>query len=227
MQTIIMGLVGVISTIFAIAFVEKLGRRVLTLGGLLLVVIAHGSTWFGFSQVTYEFDESVMVNIEHHLVQENYETDKLQVLRGRVFTSDVELKAELSNIFNKKELPLVSGIVINNSIKGVNAAMVLFGIFAFLAAFNLSIGPILWVIFSEIFPNNVRSVALPFAALVQTIASWLVSEFFPWQLEYLGVSNIFLIYAGIGLVGMVLMFFILPETKGKTIEAIERQLVKV
>ena len=225
MQTIIMGLVGVISTIFAIAFVEKLGRRFLTLGGLMLVVIAHGSTWFGFSQATYEFDTSVMIKIEKQLTQENYDVERLKPLAGKVFNSDVDLKVQLAEIFNKKELPLVSGIVINASIQGINAAMVLFGIFAFLAAFNLSIGPILWVIFSEIFPNNVRSVALPFAALVQTIASWSVSEFFPWQLEHLGVSNIFLIYGGIGLFGLVLMFFILPETKGKTIEAIEKELV--
>lgn len=225
LQTVIMGLVGVVSTIFAISFVEKLGRRFLTLAGLLLVVVAHGSTWYGFSKVTYVFSEEVLSKIEHQVDQQNIDVSRLQPLVGKVYSTDVELKAELTKIFSKKELPLVSGIIINSSIQGINSLMVLFGIFAFLAAFNISIGPILWVIFSEIFPNKVRSVALPFAALVQTISSWSVSEFFPWQLEHLGVSTIFLIYGAIGFFGLVVMTFMLPETKGKTIEAIEKELV--
>ena len=121
---------------------------------------------------------------------------------------------------------MVSGTVIYNTIEGVNAPLVLFGIFAFLAAFNLSIGPIMWVIFSEVFPNSVRSVALPFAALVQTISSWSIQQFFPWQLDNLGVASIFFLYAVIGLVGLVVMYFILPETKGKSIEDIEQEFAK-
>ncbi|MBU2924841.1 MFS transporter [Colwellia sp. 1_MG-2023] len=225
LQTVIMGLVGVVSTIFAISFVEKLGRRFLTLAGLFLVVVAHGSTWFGFSQANYVFDEKTFVAIEQDLSQQNINISRLAPLMGKTYSTDVELKAELAKIFSNKELPLLSGTVINSSIQGINVPMVLFGIFAFLAAFNISIGPILWVIFSEIFPNNVRSVALPFAALVQTISSWSVSEFFPWQLEHLGVSTIFFIYGVIGLVGLIIMSFMLPETKGKTIEAIEKELV--
>ena len=84
----------------------------------------------------------------------------------------------------------------------------------------------MWVIFSEIFPNSVRSVALPFAALVQTISSWSIQQFFPWQLDNMGAATIFLIYAILGLIGLVVMWFALPETKGKSIEDIEQQLAK-
>jgi hypothetical protein len=84
----------------------------------------------------------------------------------------------------------------------------------------------MWVIFSEIFPNSVRSIALPLAALVQTISSWSIQQFFPWQLDNMGVGSIFLIYALLGLTGLLIMFFILPETKGKSIEQIESDLVK-
>lgn len=82
----------------------------------------------------------------------------------------------------------------------------------------------MWVIFSEIFPNKVRSVALPFAALVQTVSSWSIQQFFPWQLDNMGVANIFLLYASIGALGLILMYRYLPETKGKTIEALELEL---
>ena len=72
---------------------------------------------------------------------------------------------------------------------------------AMLAAFNMSIGPILWMIFSEIFPDNVRSVALPLAALVQTLLSWVISELFPWSSSHFGAANVFFIYAIIGFIG--------------------------
>ncbi|MGJ8679448.1 MFS transporter [Paraglaciecola sp.] len=224
MQTIATGAVGLAATFIAIAFVEKLGRRVLTLAGLVLVVVAHSSTWYGFSQAKYVFNDKALANIEVEFQQQEISTDSLQSLVGKTFEDDVSLKKELSKLYNKKELPIVSGIIIHNSVVGINAPLVLFGIFAFLAAFNLSIGPIMWVIFSEVFPNSVRSVALPFAALVQTVSSWSIQQFFPWQLDNMGVANIFFIYGVIGLIGLVLMWFTLPETKGKSIEEIEQEL---
>ncbi|MBU2878971.1 MFS transporter [Aliiglaciecola sp. 3_MG-2023] len=227
MQTITIGVVGLVATLIAIGFVEKLGRRILTVAGLLLVVVAHGSTWFGFSQANYVFDETAVGSITSQLQQQGIETDKIEQLHGETFANDVALKSKLAELFNNKDLPMVSGIIIKATIKGVNAPLVLFGIFAFLAAFNLSIGPIMWVIFSEVFPNAVRSVALPFAALVQTISSWSIQQFFPWQLNNMGVANIFMLYAVIGFIGLIIMYFFLPETKGKTIEEIERELAKV
>ncbi|TLU64318.1 sugar porter family MFS transporter [Thalassotalea litorea] len=226
MQTITTGVVGLLATLIAIAFVEKLGRRVLTLAGLVLVVVAHGSTYFGFSNTQYVFDDAAMTTITAKLEKQNIGQEKLQLLAGHSYNSDVELKKALADTFTKKELPLVSGPIINATIEGVNAPLVLFGIFAFLAAFNLSIGPIMWVIFSEVFPNSVRSVALPFAALVQTISSWSIQQFFPWQLDNLGAASIFALYAIIGTIGLIIMYFILPETKGKTIEQIELDLAK-
>ncbi|MEG3765319.1 MFS transporter [Alteromonas sp. 14N.309.X.WAT.G.H12] len=224
MQTISTGAVGLAATFVAIGFVEKLGRRTLTIAGLLLVVIAHGSTFLGFKQASYEFNDTAIKQLTAYFQQNDLPVASLASFAGKSFDTDVALKTELTKHFDKKTLPLVSGTIIEKTIIDVNASLVLFGIFAFLAAFNLSIGPIMWVIFSEIFPNKVRSVALPFAALVQTISSWSIQQFFPWQLDNMGVANIFLLYAGIGLFGLVIMYLYLPETKGKTIEELELEL---
>lgn len=229
MQTITTGVVGLLATLIAIGFVEKLGRRVLTIAGLLLVVVAHGSTYLGFSEARYVFDDASIAEIKTELTVlqlDDFDVQAIAELNGQTFHSDVQLKQKLAELFSKKSLPLVSGPIINATINGVNAPLVLFGIFAFLAAFNLSIGPIMWVIFSEVFPNSVRSVALPVAALVQTISSWSIQQFFPWQLDNMGVASIFFMYAAIGLAGLVVMYFILPETKGKTIENLEQELAR-
>lgn len=226
MQTIVIGVVGLLATLIAISFVERLGRRFLTLAGLVLVVVAHGSTYVGFSQANYVFSPQAMTEIATQFKQDGLEDSNLVALADKHFDSDVELKQALSQVFNKKELPIASGTIINATVQDINAPLVLFGIFAFLAAFNLSIGPIMWVIFSEIFPNSVRSVALPFAALVQTVSSWSIQQFFPWQLDNMGIASIFTVYGFIGLAGLIIMYFILPETKGKSIEALEQQLAK-
>ncbi|MDO6721226.1 MFS transporter [Psychrosphaera sp. 1_MG-2023] len=226
MQTITTGVVGLLATLIAIGFVEKLGRRFLTVAGLVLVVVAHTSTYIGFEQANFVFSDNAVEVLSVELNQEGVDTAKIESLRGATFDNDVALKQKLKELFNKKELPIVSGPIINETIQGINAPLVLFGIFAFLAAFNLSIGPIMWVVFSEIFPNSVRSVALPVAALVQTISSWSIQQFFPWQLDNLGVASIFMLYAIIGAVGLVVMYFALPETKGKTIEDIEQEYAR-
>ncbi len=221
MQTITLGVVAVIFTLVAIIFVEKWGRRALTIAGLLLVVVAHASTWHGFNTATYTLDEAAITKIEEQEVN----AQRLAPFVGKTYSTDVELKRDLSEVYSNKELPLVSGPIINATID-INPVFVLFGIFAFLAAFNMSIGPIMWVIFSEIFPNRVRSVALPFAALVQSISSYLIQQFFPWQLENMGAAATFLNYGILAFIGMVFMAFFLPETKGKSIEEIETQLVR-
>ena len=220
-QTIIFGAIGVAFTIIAILLVEKFGRRFLTLAGLTLVVIAHSSSWYGFNSASYELTPAAIEEV----AAQDVDTSKLLQFSGNVYESDVALKADLASIYSDKELPLVNGPIINASID-INPVLVLFGIFAFMAAFSVSIGPIMWVIFSEIFPISVRSVALPFAALVQTFASVAITKFFPWQLENFGAANIFLTYAAVGLVGLILMSFLLPETKGKSIEELERDLIK-
>ncbi|MGJ8695361.1 MAG: MFS transporter [Verrucomicrobiaceae bacterium] len=225
-QTVMMSVFNFLAIFVAIFSVEKLGRRKLTLIGLALVVAAHTSCWVGFKDTSYVLDEAAFEKIENQLSEEEIDLAKLEPMIGQTYENDVALKAALSETLNKKEFPLVSGAVINHTIHGIKPALVLLGTFGFLAAFNMSIGPILWVVLSEIFPNNVRSVALPVAAMVQTISSLAVTELFPWSLNAFGAANVFLMYAGIGLAGFLIMLVILPETKGKSIEAIEKELVK-
>ena len=94
----------------------------------------------------------------------------------------------------------------------------------FIASFHFSIGPIMWVIFSEIFPTVVRGIAIPVFAFIASVVSYLVQQFFPWQLSHMGAANIFLFYSVCGLIGFIIMLNIMPETKNKSIEEIEEQL---
>ena len=109
---------------------------------------------------------------------------------------------------------------------GSNPRLILFAILGFVASFAVSLGPVMWVLFSELFPNRVRGVAISFVGLVNSATAFLVTLVFPWQLEVLGSSLTFLIYGLFAVAGLVFVMRILPETKGRSLEELEADLVK-
>ena len=109
---------------------------------------------------------------------------------------------------------------------GANPRLILFAILGFVASFAVSLGPVMWVLFSELFPNRVRGVAISFVGLVNSATAFLVTLVFPWQLQALGSSTTFLIYGVFALAGLVFVMRVLPETKGRSLEELETVLVK-
>ena len=104
--------------------------------------------------------------------------------------------------------------------------MVLLGIIGFVASFAVSVGPVMWVLFSELFPNNVRGLAISFAGFVNSAVSFTVQLVFPLELQAIGSTGTFLIYGAFGLIGLIFVLLVLPETKGKSLEELEKILVK-
>ena len=107
----------------------------------------------------------------------------------------------------------------------VNPYVILGGILGFVASFAFSLGPVMWVLFSELFPNRLRGLAISFVGLINSAVSFLVQLVFPWELENFGNSVTFLIYGVFAIVGLVLVMRVLPETKGKSLEELEADLV--
>ena len=104
--------------------------------------------------------------------------------------------------------------------------LILIGILGFVASFAVSIGPVMWVLFSELFPNAVRGLAISFVGFINSGISFTVQLVFPWELETLGSAGTFLLYGIFGAIGFVFVMIILPETKGKSLEELETILVK-
>ncbi len=107
----------------------------------------------------------------------------------------------------------------------INPKIILVGILGFVASFAISLGPVMWVLFSEIFPNRVRGLAISFVGLINSAVSFSVQLIFPWELQKLGNSVTFLIYGLFAIVGLVIVMRLLPETKGKSLEELEAELV--
>jgi SP family xylose:H+ symportor-like MFS transporter len=107
------------------------------------------------------------------------------------------------------------------------AGWVLVCILGYIASFALSVGPVVWVILSEIFPNSIRGRAMSLATFALWTANFIVSQTFPMMDEdpYL-VAKFnhgypFYVYAGFCAVMLAVVWFAVPETKGRSLEEIE------
>jgi MFS transporter, SP family, arabinose:H+ symporter len=108
----------------------------------------------------------------------------------------------------------------------MNPTLVLAGLLGFVGCFAFSLGPGMWVLFSEIFPNRVRGLAISCVGFVNSSVCVVVQFLFPWQMETQGGARTFLLYALFAGVGFVLLLKMLPETRGRSLEELEDSLVR-
>jgi len=220
MQAVLVGLVNLVFTIAAMALIDKLGRRPLLGFGLTGIAVCMLTLAYGFGDATYTLDQGAIDELPAEI-----ERTQIATIVDQTFDSDIDFREAVSaavgvNVYKQHESALVSNAI------DMNPLLILFAILGFVASFAMSIGPIMWVLFSELFPNNVRGMAISFVGLINSAVAFLVTFLFPWELENLGNANTFLIYGVIAVLGLVFVMRILPETKGRSLEELEKILVK-
>jgi len=110
--------------------------------------------------------------------------------------------------------------------KQTSGIMVLVFILGYISFFCVSLGPGVWVVISELFPNRLRSKGMSVAIVALWIACVIVTITFPIMLERLSGGITFLIFAVICLGNLLYVWRYVPETKGKTLEELEHQFTK-
>lgn len=91
-----------------------------------------------------------------------------------------------------------------------------------IAFYAMSLAPVTWVVLSEIFPNRIRGAAMAVATVSLWLASFLLTYTFPLLNNAFGASGTFWLYGIICVAGLIFIYKKLPETKGKTLEEIEK-----
>jgi sugar porter (SP) family MFS transporter len=162
MQTMLVGLVNLVSTMIALLLIDRVGRRPLLLFGTAGIALSLLLTAYGF----------------------------------------------------------------NANDGAMNPALVLAGLLGFVGCFAFSLGPGMWVLLSEIFPNRVRGLAISCVGFVNSAVCVVVQFMFPWQMETQGGASTFLLYALFAVIGFVLLMKMLPETRGRSLEELEESLVR-
>ena len=152
-------------------------------------------------------------------------SNKLELIANKTYDSDVVFKKDLKRILGNQIYSKNDGEILETA-TSINAKLVLIGILGFIACFAFSLGPVMWVLLSELFPIKYRGLAIGSIAFVNSFISSVVQLIFPWELSNLGSSTTFLIYGVFALFGLIFIISKVPETKGKSLEELENILVK-
>jgi sugar porter (SP) family MFS transporter len=115
--------------------------------------------------------------------------------------------------------PAAAGAAGGPSTAGI---VTLVALVVFIISFAFSLGPVVWTVISEIFPGRVRGRAVAAATAVNWGAAFLVSQFFLTLIGAIGVAATFWLFAFFCLVGWIWIWRAVPETKGRSLEEIER-----
>ncbi|BFT31812.1 hypothetical protein D210916BOD24_29880 [Alteromonas sp. D210916BOD_24] len=216
MQAVLIGIVNVVFTIVAMFTIDKWGRKPLLVVGLVGVIISMSICAYGFKQATYQLPSSAIAKINQ---QNPLVATQLSAFENKVFTSDVSFKRALQNALEDDQYDTYQPLLLSSSIS-MNAPLVLFGIIAFVASFAVSLGPVMWAMLAEIFPNQTRALAISLVGVINSLTSFLVQFVFPWELANFGAALTFAIYGGFAIVSLILVAKFFPETKGRTLEQI-------
>lgn len=105
---------------------------------------------------------------------------------------------------------------------GSASSVVFYEVIAYIVSFGISLGPVVWLLISEIYPTKIRGKAMSIATLCVWGANWLVAGTFLSLIHAAGRAGTFWIFAAICVVAFFFCLLVVPETKGRTLEDIER-----
>lgn len=216
---VLLSFTTVIFTLLAIYLIDRMGRRPLLLTGMTGIAVSLLLCAYSFNQATYELSATEINSFD------NIDTYKLAEFQDRIYNSDVAFKNDIKTAIGNQVYALNEGAILEAAID-MNSTLVLIGILGFIACFAFSLGPVMWVMLSEIFPNRYRGLAIGVIGFINSFSSWLIQQIFPWEISNLGSALTFFIYGLIATVGVLLFIKILPETNGKSLEEIETEFIK-
>jgi MFS family permease len=220
MQAILVGITNVVFTLIAIALIDKIGRKSLLVAGVSGIIVCMFSLAYQFNAASYTLTAQAISSLSTEI-----DIQALQPIIGATFNSDLAFKSAITDLLSATQVVQFESTLVSAAIQ-MNGTMILVSILGFVACFAVSLGPVMWVLFSELFPNRIRGIAISFVGLINSGVSFLVQLIFPWELANLGATFTFAIYGGFAFIGLIIILKFLPETKGKTLEELEILLVK-
>ena len=217
LQAVLVGVVNLVFTIVAMLVIDRLGRRPLLLTGLAGIAACMMLLSGAFADARYTLTPGADVP--------DAVATAVADMESVTFESDLDFREALAERLTPELLSAHEAALLQAAVS-IDATRVLIGILGFVACFAFSLGPVMWVLLSELFPNRLRGVAISVVGLVNSAASFLVQLVFPVELAVLGNAMTFAVYGGFALLGLVLLWRLLPETKGQTLEALEAGLTE-
>jgi len=222
-QAVWVGIINIIFTLIAMALIDRLGRKPLLMIGLSGIFCSMLLCSYGFYNASYQLTEKSVSQIAVKDSSLELDAARLVPMVGIIYDSDVEFKQAVIESLGEVKARAHESELIKAAIT-INPYIILAGILGFVASFAMSLGPVMWVLLPEIFPNHLRGVAMAVTGMINSLSSFVVQLVFPWELNTLGATGTFAIYAGFAAVSFIFVAYLLPETRGKSLEEIEKEL---
>lgn len=231
-QAAILGLTNVAFTVVAMFLIDRLGRKPLLIIGSIGITLSLSLAAFAFNAATYKVEkENIATIIEAVKASEEKTKDValfesgLTKMIGQKYESEVEFFNVVETKIGSANYNLFKETILQNSIT-MNAILVLIALIFYVASFAISLGPVMWALLSEIFPNKHRGIMISIVGTWNSIVSFLVATVFPVELEVFGTAGTFAIFAVFGLITLLFTLKFVPETKGQSLEELEVNLMR-
>ena len=152
-QAVLVGLVNLAMTFVAIRFVDRLGRKPLLLIGVTGMAVSLLTCSWAFHAANYQLTEKSFVVLQESKLPGDLVTD-LKNSERRAFATDKEFIADLETRLGADRLKPYHDSLVTAGLN-IRASLVLMAIIGFVASFAISLGPVMWVLLSEIFPEPI------------------------------------------------------------------------
>lgn len=223
-QAVWVGLVNLGMTFVAIAFVDRLGRKPLLLIGATGMAVALLTCSWAFHDSSYQVTDKSYRVLTEGKVPEAVIADLRKAPAG-TYRTDREFLAALTPVLGEERIKTHRDALLTAGFQ-IRATLVFGAIMGFVAAFAISLGPVMWVLLSEIFPNQYRGMAMSVVGFWNSAISAGVTFVFPLELSHFGPAGTFLGYGVLAAAAVVFVALFVPETKGRTLEELEHLLVR-
>ncbi len=215
-QSVAAGLASLGMTLAALWLMNKIGRKpLLMLGAAGMAAAALTCSW-AFHSATYQLTAKSYEMLQAGKVPSDFMAD-LKGAEGPVFATDKEFVADLAQRFGADRIAPYRDTLAAAAFN-LRARVVFWAIIGLAASFAFSLGPLTWVLLTEIFPHEYRGRALRLAGFWNAAAGAGVIFIFPWELSHLGAAGTFLACGLSALAALVFVAARLPETRGKSPE---------
>jgi len=219
MATVGVGLVKVGATIISLILVDRVGRRTLLLVGTFLMMVALlAMTVFA----GYQYAESGYHQREtctHATSKFNHGIDNTTNIN---ISEHVHTNAFLGGIDGGRHSD--DRACENLSLPVGLRYLAFFSVVIYVAAFSFSFGPVTWIILTEVFPVSLKGNAMSLGQAVNWTANVFVSVTFLDSVRVFTLPAVLSVYFGFSVIALVFIYWAVPETKGKSLELISKEL---
>jgi len=222
LQALIIGLVFIVFTLLAMRLIDRIGRKSLLVIGIAGIIICHLVVGISFMGANYSIDDESIAKLKTNVSTELM--GKIEPLKGKLYSSKKVYLDALALNLTKDEFRDNKLNILKSTVK-LNSIVILIAIVSFVGMYSMSLGPVTWVLLSELYPNQFRAKAISIAGFFNGLSSFIVPLLFLWEFEKIGEAATFFIFAAIALAGFFFILFKIPETKGKSLEEIEAALI--